>query len=275
MLCLDTRLIALVLERRADYAGIYLAMLVAGAAVLELHRLDKTADLAHLPGKIPARAFHIDAHRRFYWRTVIGIKARIGESGETLVPGHRGAQRSAVGIGPAVGYKTPGLHGGRGIGSALARRARKARYVCVVRLARVHIRVNGKAAVPGVDLHRPAFFVVGSAKARFDGTGHAVDRLLGHTVVDDVDHSADGIAAVEQRRRSAYHLDAIGDERIDRHRVIERQRRSIEHADAVLQDAHAVAIEAADNRPAGAGAKGGARKPGLAREGLAKRAGAP
>ena len=47
-------------------------------------------------------------------------------------------------------------------------------------------------------------------------------------VVDDIDHAADGGAAVEQRRRTAQHLDALDEERLNADAVIGADVRGIE-----------------------------------------------
>ena len=98
---------------------------------------------------------------------------------------------------------------------------------------------------------------------------------VGMRLVLDVHDAADRLAAVAQRRRAAHDLDAIGGERIDRDGVILRQRRDVVRADAVLLHAHAVAVEAADDRAVGAGGERRAGDAGLrlqrVGEGLARR----
>ncbi|MBK6396505.1 MAG: hypothetical protein IPF73_18945 [Betaproteobacteria bacterium] len=65
-----------------------------------------------------------------------------------------------------------------------------------------------------------------------------------------VDHAADRVRSVEQRAWSAHHFDALRRQRLERDRVVDAGRRRIEQPDAVLQDADAIAIEAADDRTA-------------------------
>ena len=67
-------------------------------------------------------------------------------------------------------------------------------------------------------------------------------------VVGGADHAADRLRAVAQRRRSADHLDLVGGQRIDRHEMIFAEIGHAAAADAVLDDADAVDIEAADDR---------------------------
>jgi hypothetical protein len=74
-------------------------------------------------------------------------------------------------------------------------------------------------------------------------------------VVDDVDHAADGGAAVEQRRRTAQYLDALDQEGFDTDAVIGADAGGVKRAYAVVEHANAFAAEAADDRATGAGAE--------------------
>ena len=76
---------------------------------------------------------------------------------------------------------------------------------------------------------------------------------LGNAIVAGVDHAADRLRAVPQRRRAAHHLDAICRERIDGNSVVLAQRGDIVRADAVLLHAHTIVVQAADDGPVGAG----------------------
>ena len=80
---------------------------------------------------------------------------------------------------------------------------------------------------------------------------------------DDVDEAADGVRAVQQRRRPAHDLDAFGGVRIDRDAVVAGLARQVARADPVLQDQDAVAVEAADDRPSRTRAEAPAGNAGL------------
>ena len=76
--------------------------------------------------------------------------------------------------------------------------------------------------------------------------GHGV----GNAVVGGADHAADRLRAVAQRRRSADHFDLVGGQRIDRHEMIFAEIGDAAAADAVLDNADAIDVEAAHDRPA-------------------------
>ena len=80
-------------------------------------------------------------------------------------------------------------------------------------------------------------------------------RAGGNTRRDRIDHSADGAAAVEQRRRTAEDLDLVGGQRFDGDGVIVADGRGIHRVDAVLEHLHARARQTADDRPRCAGAE--------------------
>ena len=63
-------------------------------------------------------------------------------------------------------------------------------------------------------------------------------------------HAADRLRAVAQSRRPADHLDLVRRQRIDRHEVVFAQVGRATAAHAIVDDADAVDVEAADDRPA-------------------------
>ena len=79
-----------------------------------------------------------------------------------------------------------------------------------------------------------------------------VEALLGR---DDVDEAADGVGAVEQRGRPPHDLDPRGTVGVDGDAVVPGLAGEVARAHPVLQDEHAVTVEAADDRAAGAGAE--------------------
>ena len=87
---------------------------------------------------------------------------------------------------------------------------------------------------------------------------------------DHVDEAANRVRSVQQRRRPAHDLDPLGAVRVDRDAVVARLARQIPGAYAVLQDQDAVAVEAADDRPARAGAEAPAGNAGLLLQGVAE-----
>ena len=114
-----------------------------------------------------------------------------------------------------------------------------------------------KAAIDGVergagfggDAGRAERFGVGRAK-RAERRGAARHRLR-NAVVAGADHAADRGRAVAQRRRAADHFDAVGGQRIDRHKMVFAKIGHAAAADAVFDNTDPVDVEAADDRPAG------------------------
>ena len=101
-----------------------------------------------------------------------------------------------------------------------------------------------------------------------EGTA-ALLRLLGRNVpAHDVDHSPQGVGAVQHGSRSPHHLDALGGHRFDRHRVVRRRRRQVAGALPVLEHEQAVAAQSAQHGTGRSRAHGALRHPGLIIHGL-------
>ena len=128
-----------------------------------------------------------------------------------------------------------------------------------------------KTAVARLKNDSTRLFPLGAAEAAFNASVDTLYCRLRNAVIDDIDHTANGAAAVEQCRRSAHDFRAFDHQRIDRYRVVKTQRRGVQHADAVLQQADAVTIKAADHRTAGVGAETGRGHPGQAVQRVAER----
>ena len=77
-----------------------------------------------------------------------------------------------------------------------------------------------------------------------------------NTIVRRADDATDRLRAVAQGRRSPDHLDLVGRERHDRHEMVFAEIGHSASADSVLDDANAIHIQPADDRPRrGAGRK--------------------
>ena len=105
---------------------------------------------------------------------------------------------------------------------------------------------NGNAARAG------ALVAIGAVEAGAGRLDAVLRDFLGDTPVDDVDHAARRAVAIEQRRRTAHHLDALGGGGIDRRGVVRAGGRGVERTQAIDQHTDAVAAQTADHRPAGA-----------------------
>ena len=108
-----------------------------------------------------------------------------------------------------------------------------------------------------------------------DGERTAGQRV-GNPVVGRAHDAADRLRAIAQRRRPADHLDLVRGQRIDRHEVVFAEVGHAAAAHAVVDDADAIDVEAADDRPARcAGRKARAGDAGLGEQHVAQgRAGA-
>jgi hypothetical protein len=111
-----------------------------------------------------------------------------------------------------------------------------------------------------------------AAEARFGAAEQALQRRARNAVVDGVDDSARGVATVEQGGRPAQHLEALDDQWVDCRCVVEAEARCIDRRIAVVEQADAVAVKAADHRPAGLGAEAGGGHPGQMAQAVAERA---
>ena len=98
----------------------------------------------------------------------------------------------------------------------------------------------------------------------------ALGRLGRDTIVDDVDHAADGRAAEGQSRRAPNDLDAARLGRIDSDLVVGRDRAGVDHAKAVGQHLHPRSRQTADHGTAGARSEIGAAHPGQAIDQIAQ-----
>jgi hypothetical protein len=90
-----------------------------------------------------------------------------------------------------------------------------------------------------------------------DAVDQAIRACIGDASVDRVHDPADSAAPVAQSGRTPHHLDALSANRVETHGVIGTGARGVEAADAVFEDSDAVAPQATDDWPAGAGTEVG------------------
>jgi len=114
--------------------------------------------------------------------------------------------------------------------------------------------VDTRYGAPALDAGATA--LVHACRRLIDARGRAkraerpARQRVGNPVVGRTHHAANRLRAVSQRGRPTDHLDLIGCQRVDRHEVVFAQVRGATAADAVVDDADAIDIEAADDRPA-------------------------
>lgn len=142
----------------------------------------------------------------------------------------------------------------------------------VIELTGAGVQVQSELTVASLEFAGAAARGVGAAVTQLTGTVDAVDGLGRDAIVEGVDHPADGAAAIEQGCRAANDFNALDVDRVQWYCVIVRQRRSIQRADTITQNADAVAVLTANDRPARARTKVRRRDAGLLVQGFAKAA---
>ena len=100
--------------------------------------------------------------------------------------------------------------------------------------------------------HRTRAALVGCAACtHFGFTHHAafgVKRTLAcNAVVDDIHHTTNGTAAVQQSGGATQDFNALGGEGVNRHSMVIAQARHVHVGPAVLQNANAVTVHAAND----------------------------
>src|SRR6266851_357135 len=117
---------------------------------------------------------------------------------------------------------------------------RIARNPVVVGASTERIRMYGEVTSPGVEQDRAIEAVVNGCRSASElETDAALRYRVGNSIVGRIDDAADRLRTPSQRRRTAYHLDLIGRQRIDRYEMILAQIRRAVGADAVLLNANA------------------------------------
>ena len=81
-----------------------------------------------------------------------------------------------------------------------------------------------------------------AASAQFGASAQTDQGVTRDAVVQRVDHTARGVAAIQQRSRAAQHLHPLHHQRIEGHRVVKAQVRGIDRGTRVVQHPHAVAV---------------------------------
>ena len=235
-----------------------------------------------VPVPVVVFGMHVAGH------TIAGVEQALADADEAPVAHPGQAQGAAVGAHEAVGQGAARV-------LVVAFVVVMVMIVVVMAVGIAQHRAFGVAgdvdvagfAVQGVDVehepsgrrgavqpHHAGALVVDTAGAQL---GAAFQRArgggLGNASVDHVDRTADGAIAVQQAGRPLQHLDLGGEEGLDADRVVDADRRHVAGGQAVAQHLHARALEAADDRPADAGAEERGLHPGQARDGFADGAG--
>ena len=136
----------------------------------------------------------------------------------------------------------------------------------------IRVEMPGDGAGTAFEEGSAVFAFVHRAVADFRASASGAAGLRGKdAMVDHVDDTADGVAAVEKGGGAADDFDAIDEQRIERGRVIRAGGGGIDRANPVFENADAVAAESADHGAARARAEICGRDAGLAGEGFAER----
>ena len=243
-------------------------MLVTGVAGLQRQRRDRPGQAAAFTAQLQPVALHADADVGFDGDAVVVAVAvhRRADMAVGVGPGRTDRAGAAVtgAVGDLVGFV-------QGLAIGHRREARRAQ-VLAFPSGQVDMPVQ---AVGAAFQHRGRGpLLCGAAQPHLGTAAQALQRLARDAVVQRVDDATGGIAAVQQRGRTAQHLDTLDHQRVDGHRMVEAQVGRVGRRAAVVQQADAVAVQPADHRPAGLRAEIGGRHAGLATEGFAQRAGA-
>ena len=144
----------------------------------------------------------------------------------------------------------------------------------VIGVTAVGVDVPGQRTRAAFQYQAPGAFRRGPAHARFGAAAEAGHRRPRNAVVDAVDDPTGGVAAIQQRSRAAQHFQPFGHQRVGAHRVVEAEVGRVGGHTAVVEQANAVAVQAADDGPAAVRAEPGAAHTGQAVERFAQRAAA-
>ena len=259
-------------------------MLIIGIARAQADAVEEAAIDRDLAAQVDAILLHAEPH---FLRFAIGVE-RIAyrHAIEIVAMGKGHAQIAAiVDIGRAAGHFPDAP---RAVGQ-LAFEVRKVGNLRVSARRRLRAQRGRQDIAAGVEI---AGLAIGAVQMNHELVGQRhfdfararafiggatigadrvdMDRFVGHAArdaaVDHIDDAADRRRSVEQRRGAAQDFDAIGGQRIDRNGMVDRCVRHVEAADPVGQDAHALALETAQDGARRAGAKGCRRHAGLPRQ---------
>ena len=253
---LQPEVAALVSEHRSRVGPFEFGVPVVGMAKLAFEALDDSAQIAHLAFQRHAVGLHVNRHIVLGHRAVVAAVGADRGAQATLVKKHRPPRRTALDLaGRVADAVAQGRH------SALVA-GQLDRRIHIIGLAVEHVDMQRMAVVAAFKQHATAFLAISRRQTQIDLAADAAffvkQRLARNPVVDHVDDAAHRAAAVQQGTGAAQHLDALDADRVGRDRVVIAQAGSIERGAAVAQDADAVAIEAADDGPAGVRSKVGA-----------------
>ena len=176
----------------------------------------------------------------------------------------RDATREALGLGAAVGQASCGgrrIVDDDPIGDAIVARPAVEGAQGPVQALRARLQADRGRVSPR-----------GGVRGCQQSARRGAEPAQRDALVHDVDQSANRTSAEGQGSRAAQDLDALGGQRIGGYRVIRTQPRYVERVQAVVGDADPRAVEASDDRPAGAGAEAAALHARLARQRGAERA---
>ena len=150
------------------------------------------------------------------------------------------------------------------------------RGVVVARPTQAAAAPEEQAALRVLHAGRSAGLPVRAARVDAELPPRALEQRFALAFVrrDRVDEAADGVRAVEQRRRAADDLDALDAVRVDRDPVVARLAGEVAGAHAVFENEHTVAVETPDDGPFRARPETADRNARLVLQRLADRVGA-
>ena len=160
--------------------------------------------------RVPPLLVQLDEDRFLGDRAVFAVGVLVGDAGEPLVADVGTADAPGFQIGIAVGLGS-GVLARKAFGGGAPGGNGRRRDVVVVGLALHPIDVEGEVSIADGHASEGAAAVVHAGRLGGDHAGHAtLGDFGGDAVVQNIDHAANGRAAIDQHRGPANDLDTIG-----------------------------------------------------------------
>ena len=242
-----------VVKTRASRSARVFGVAVAGVAPLKLQGLQQACRITPLAFHHLVAALHANGHIRLSHRA-IGAAVFAGRQAQVTTVKQQGAAHCRA-LRIAGRIADPPLGRGHAMDGAVHRLGHRQ----VARAAVKGIHMQHKLVVSCLDQGATAALLGSTACAQLSLAQHTAcvvkGALTGNAVVRHIDHAPDGAAAIQQGGGPAQHLNPLGGEGVDRHRMVKTQARDIHVGAAVLQNQQSVPIQTTDDRPAHVGAK--------------------
>ena len=278
---LQARVMAGAGETRADLAAFQLDMLVVADRAVQFQAFQERQRRDHAGLQLHPVLGHVDAHIAVLLVMVVvivvmiiivaGVDVGTGGDAVVAVPGAGGQAEMATFAQPGRAHSTgPGAQ--RAVLQAAADRVMVILMAGVVMVVVRERGLAGDSVVAGVaqqaiDVDHPvsvdpveaehagALVVDGVAADLGAAAQRRFGQVAGDAAVDDIDRATDRTAAEQQGGRALEYFDLVGEEGLHAGGVVGADRGGIHGAQPGGQYLHARAVQAAQDRPADAGAE--------------------